>query len=74
MLNVVLSCRHSLSRVYILAKAQVGVVVGKGKGKGKVMILIIICGAFWRIHVAKSCGESTLWVGILCSAAGYILP
>ena len=44
-LNVVLSCRHSLSRVYILAKAQVGVVVGNGKGKGKVMILIIICEA-----------------------------
>ena len=35
---------------------------------------LITCGCFWRIHLAKTCDESTVWVGILCSAAGYILP
>ena len=25
-------------------------------------------------HLSKTCDESTVWVGILCSAAGYILP
>ena len=38
------------------------------------VILLIVCGGFWRIHLAKTCDESTVWVGILCSAAGYILP
>ena len=37
-------------------------------------ILLIIFGCFWRIHFSKTCDESTVWVGILCSAAGYILP
>ena len=37
-------------------------------------ILLIVCGCFWRIHLAKTYDESTVWVGILCSAAGYILP
>ena len=37
------------------------------------VILLNICGYFWRIHFAKICDESTVWVGILCSAAGYIL-
>ena len=37
-------------------------------------ILLIICVCFWRIHLAKTCDESTIWVGTLCSAAGYILP
>ena len=37
-------------------------------------ILLIIFGCFWRIHQSKTCDESTVWVGILCSAAGYILP
>ena len=37
------------------------------------VILLIIFGCFWRIHLSKACGESTVWVGILCSAAGYIL-
>ena len=36
--------------------------------------LLIVCGCFWRVHLAKICDESTVWVGILCSAAGYILP
>ena len=36
--------------------------------------LLIIFGCFWRIHLSKTCDESTVWVGILCSAAGYILP
>ena len=38
------------------------------------IILPIIFGCFWRIHLSKTCDESTVWVGILCSAAGYILP
>ena len=38
------------------------------------VILLIIIGCFWRIHLSKTCDESTVWVGILCSAAGYILP
>ena len=38
------------------------------------VILLIIFGCFWRIHLSKTCEESTVWVGILCSAAGYILP
>ena len=38
------------------------------------VILLIVCGCFWPIHLAKTCDESTVWVGILCSAAGYILP
>ena len=37
------------------------------------LILLNICGCFWRIQLAKTCYESTVWVGILCSAAGYIL-
>ena len=38
------------------------------------VILLIIFGCFWRIHLAKTCDESAVWVGILCSEAGYILP
>ena len=38
------------------------------------VILLIVCGCFWRMHLAKTFNESTVWVGILCSAAGYILP
>ena len=38
------------------------------------VILWIICCCFWRIRVAKTCDEYTVRVGILCSAAGYILP
>ena len=38
------------------------------------VILLIVCGCFWRIHLAETCDASTVWVGILCSAAGYILP
>ena len=37
------------------------------------VILLNICGFFWRIHLAKTCGESTVCVGILCSAAGFVL-
>ena len=36
--------------------------------------LLIIFGCFWRIHLSKTCDESTVSVGILCSAAGNILP
>ena len=38
------------------------------------VVLLIIFGCFWRIHFSKTCDESTVWVGILCSAAGFILP
>ena len=38
------------------------------------VILLIIFGCFWRIHLSKTCDKSTVWVGILRSAAGYILP
>ena len=38
------------------------------------VILLIIFGCFWRIHLSQTFDESTGWVGILCSAAGYILP
>ena len=37
------------------------------------VILLINWGCFWRIRLAKTCDESTVWVEILCSAAGYIL-
>ena len=36
--------------------------------------LLIVCGCFRPIHMAKTCDESTVWVGILCSAAGFISP
>ena len=38
------------------------------------VILLIIFGCFWRIHVSKTCDKSSVWVGSLCSAAGYFLP
>ena len=38
------------------------------------VFLLIIFGCFCRIHLPKTCDESTVWVGFLCSAAGYILP
>ena len=37
------------------------------------VILLINPGCLW-IHLSKTFGEATVWVGILCSAAGYILP
>ena len=36
-------------------------------------ILLSICGSFWRIQLAKTCDQYTVWVDILCNAAGYIL-
>ena len=38
------------------------------------VILLITFGCFWRIHLSQNCDESTVWVRILCSSAGYILP
>ena len=29
------------------------------------VLLLFICGFFWRIHLAKTFDESTVWVGIL---------
>ena len=37
------------------------------------VILLIIFGSFWRINLSKTCDESSVWVGNLCSAARYIL-
>ena len=31
---------------------------------------LIVCCSFWRIHLAKTCDESTIRVGTLCGAAG----
>ena len=36
--------------------------------------LLIILGSIWRIHLATSCEECTVWVGVLCSAAGNFVP
>ena len=38
------------------------------------VILLIVCGWCWRISLTETCDESTVWVGIVCKAAGYILP
>ena len=38
------------------------------------VILLINFGCFWKIYVLENCDESTVWVGFLCSSAGYILP
>ena len=38
------------------------------------VILLIIFGCFWKTHPSKTCDEPTVWVGIFCCAAGYILP
>ena len=37
------------------------------------VILMISFGCFCIIHFSKTCDGSTVWVGFLCSAAGYIL-
>ena len=38
------------------------------------VFLLIIFGCFGRNHLSKTCHESTVWVGNLCTATGYILP
>ena len=38
------------------------------------VILLIIFGCFRGIHLSKTCDDLTVWVGILCSVARYILP
>ena len=38
------------------------------------VVLLIIFGCFWRRQLSKICDESTVWMGILCRAAGYFLP
>ena len=38
------------------------------------VILLIISGCFWRMHLSETSDESTVWVGVLCSVAGYISP
>ena len=38
------------------------------------VIVLIIFGCCWRKHLSKTCDESNVRVGILFSAAGYILP
>ena len=37
------------------------------------VFLLIFFGCFWRIHLSKTCDESTVWIANLCSAAGYVL-
>ena len=37
------------------------------------VILLIIFGCFWRIHLSKTCDESTVWVGNFRIAAEYFL-
>ena len=37
------------------------------------VILFIIFGCFRRIHLSKTYDDSNVWVGNLCSVAGYIL-
>ena len=53
---------HTCSRSLIVFLSQIFV------------ILLIIFGCFWRIHLLKTSDETTVWVGTLCSAAGYFLP
>ena len=38
------------------------------------VIFLVILGSFWRVHLSESCDDSAFWVGILCSAAGIIVP
>ena len=38
------------------------------------VISLSICGRFWKIYLSKFFDESTVWLGISCSVAGYILP
>ena len=38
------------------------------------VILLKICDCFGKFLLSKTCDKSTVCVGILCSAAGYILP
>ena len=38
------------------------------------IFLLIIFGWFWTIYRWKTFDESTVWVGILCSAERFILP
>ena len=53
---------HSCSRSLIVFLSQFFV------------ILLVISGSFWRIHLAPSCYEKTVWVGILYRTAGIIVP
>lgn len=39
-----------------------------------VVILIVLACSIVRISLAKTCEESTVWVAILSSTLGYILP
>ena len=50
------SLRQTCSRFLIVSLSQFFVV------------LVAICGSFWLIQLAKTCDESTVRVGILCSA------
>ena len=34
---------------------------------------MILFSISWEIHLSKTCYESTVWLGILCSTVGYIL-
>lgn len=38
------------------------------------VIISILCCAIVRITLAKTCEETTVWIAILSSTVGYILP
>ena len=38
------------------------------------VVLLVIFRCFGKNRFSKTCDESTVFVGFLCSAAGYILP
>ena len=38
------------------------------------VILWINSGCFWKIHFSETYDDTTVWVGILSRATGYILP
>ena len=39
----------------------------------QLFVILIIFGCFWRIHLSKTCDETSVRVRIWCSRAGYIL-
>ena len=38
------------------------------------VIWLIVFGCFWKIYLPKTLDESTVWMGMLCSAIGYFSP
>ena len=40
----------------------------------QLFILLIIFGSFWRIHLSKTCDETTVWVGIFAARQDTFYP